>query len=64
MVMLSYRIPSCDDRGEEIIDWLYENDLSVLNDGDATRFDKKSGISVLQIFLYVDRISPTNVLGE
>ena len=29
-----------DKRGEEIVDWTLENDLSILNDGSATRFDR------------------------
>jgi len=29
-----------DDRGEEVTEWALNNDLTVLNDGDVTRFDR------------------------
>jgi ribonuclease HI len=31
-----------DDRGDSLMEWIFDNNLSVLNNGDATRFDRGS----------------------
>ena len=35
-------VAKADDRGEEVVEWALDNDLTILNDGDATRFDRHS----------------------
>ena len=34
---------ACDARGEELVDWIFDNNLSILNDGDPTRINRTTG---------------------